>query len=207
MTTHKKKPLQVGITGGIGSGKSIVCKVFSCLGIPVYDADTRAKWLTNHVPEIREKVIILLGSKSYDSKGEYDRVFVSSLVFQNENLLKKLNAIIHPVVMKDTLEWVRAQTDSAYVIKEAAIMKKAGNANELDFVVVVEAPVELRIKRILQRDNRSKEEIEAIIKRQISDEERNQIADFVIKNDEESGLIPQVLKLHELFLKKADAFV
>ena len=202
MTTHKKSPLQIGITGGIGSGKSIVCKIFSCLGIPVYDADTRAKWLTNHIPEIREKVIALLGTRSYDSNGQYDRAFVSSMVFQDENLLKELNSIIHPVVMRDTQQWVAGQKKSAYVIKEAAIMKKAGEGNDLDYVVVVEAPVDLRIRRILQRDNRSQTEIEAIIKRQISDEERNGIADFVIINDEESALIPQVLKLHELFLTK-----
>jgi len=204
MAIHKKNPLQIGITGGIGSGKSIVCKVFSCLGIPVYDADTRAKWLTNHMPEIREKVITLLGKNAYDSNGEYDRAYVSSLVFQDENLLKQLNSIIHPVVMKDTLDWV-AKQNSGYVIKEAAIMKKAGDGNDLDYVIVVEAPVALRIERILQRDNRSETEIEAIIKRQISDEERNGIADFVIINDEESALIPKVLELHNLFLKKLES--
>jgi len=202
MAKHQKNPLQIGVTGGIGSGKSVVCKVFSCLGIPVYDADTRAKWLTNHMPEIREKVIALLGNNSYDSNGQYDRAFVSSLVFQNENLLKELNSIIHPVVMKDTQKWVAEQSKSAYVIKEAAIMKKAGVGNDLDYVIVVTSPVALRIERILQRDKRSKTEIGAIIKRQISDEERNKIADFVITNDEESALIPQILKLHELFLDK-----
>lgn len=205
MTSHLKRPLQIGITGGIGSGKSIVCKVFACLRIPVYDADTRAKWLTNNMPEIREKVIELLGSRSYDSKGQYDRSFVSSVVFQNEELLKKLNAIIHPIVMSDTGKWVDAQSGFPYVIKEAAIMRKAGDRNDLDYVVVVEAPVELRIERILQRDNRSRQEIQSIIERQISDEERSGIADFTIKNDEKSGIIPQVLKLHELFLKKSNS--
>ena len=195
-------PLQIGITGGIGSGKSIVCKIFSCLDIPVYEADSRAKWLTNNHPEIKTKVLELLGDKSYTSEGFYNNSYVASVVFKDEDLLKKLNAIIHPVVMQDTERWISEKSGAAYVIKEAAIMNKAGNKNNLDYVIVVEAPAELRIKRILQRDNRSQEEIKAIIQRQISDEERNKIADFVINNDEESALIPQVLHLHNLFLNR-----
>ena len=199
MTDHKSRPLQIGITGGIGSGKSIVCKIFSCLGIPVYDADSRAKLLTNTDPEIRSKVIELLGPESYDKQGNYDRSFVAPLVFNNEILLKRLNSIIHPVVQQDTENWVQERQNEAYVIKEAAIMNAARDSNSLDFVVVVQSPVEIRIKRIRERDNRSEEEIKAIIERQVSDAERNEIADFVIHNDEETALIPQVMKLHKLF--------
>ncbi len=195
------KPLLIGITGGIGSGKSVVCRLFSCLEIPVYNADDRAKWLTNHEPGIREKVIALLGPESYDSEGFYDRKFVASVVFNNEQLLKNLNAIVHPAVLKDTENWVAENADSPYLIKEAAIMNKAGVGNNLDYVVVVHAPVELRIRRILHRDSRSEEEIRAIIHKQVSDEERKKIADFKIENDETSALIPQVLELHELFKK------
>ena len=202
MEEHKKRPLQIGITGGIGSGKSVVCKIFSCLQISIYEADSRAKWLTNNNQEIREKVINLLGEKSYNSEGLYDSPYVASLVFKDEILLKKLNAIIHPVVMDDTEKWVLDKSGAFYVIKEAAIMNKAGDGNNLDYVIVVQAPVDLRIKRILYRDNRRKEEIRAIIERQISDEDRNKIADFVINNDETSAIIPQVLKLHQLFLNK-----
>jgi dephospho-CoA kinase len=200
MADPKKRPLQIGITGGIGSGKSIVCQIFSCLGISVYNADNRAKWLTNTNPEIREKVIALLGSESFTEEGLYNKSFVASVVFKNEALLKKLNAIIHPVVMQDTEKWVSERSQEAYVLKEAAIMKKAGDSNTLDYVIVVQAPVDLRIKRILLRDQRPQEEIKAIIERQISDEERSAIADFVIFNDEKSALIPQVLKLHQSFL-------
>jgi len=195
-------PLQIGITGGIGSGKSIVCKIFSCLGISIYDADTRAKWLTNHDPDIRENVIGLLGAEAYNSMGEYNRSYVASVVFKDESLLKKLNGIIHPVVLKDTKKWMSERVNESYVIKEAAIMKAAGDRNTLDYVVVVEAPIELRIKRILLRDKRSESEIRAIIQRQISDEERNAIADFKILNDEDSALIPQVLNLHKTFLER-----
>jgi dephospho-CoA kinase len=181
--------LQVGVTGGIGSGKSVVCQLFACLGVPIYNADSRAKWLTNNDPVIRENVTDLLGSKAYDEAGIYNTSYVSSRVFQDESLLKQLNTIIHPVVMQDTLNWVQSNQASPYVVKEAAIMNKAGDKNSLN----------LRIKRILQRDNRTKEQISAIIQRQVSDDERRKIADFLIFNDEESALIPQVLKLHEIF--------
>ncbi|MCF0059808.1 dephospho-CoA kinase [Dyadobacter sp. CY356] len=196
--------MNIGVTGGIGSGKSIVCRLFACLDIPVYDADTRAKWLTNHDPEIREAVIHLLGEESYTLDGEYNRPFVSSQVFKNTDLLKKLSGIIHPAVGKDTNAWLEKNADSPYVIKEAAIMNKAGDNNNLDFVIVVTAPVELRLSRIRNRDkNRSEAEIRSIIERQISDEERDAIADFKIDNGGNIALIPQVLALHKLFLERA----
>ncbi len=206
MKRYHKSPLQIGITGGIGSGKSIVCKVFACLGISVYDADTRSKWLTNHDPEIRNKVINLLGTRAYNTLGEYDRAYVASVVFQDENILKQLNAIIHPVVMQDTDRWVAERNDEAYIIKEAAIMKAAGDGNSLDYVIVVQAPVELRVQRILQRDKRSEAEIRSIIERQVSDESRNAIADFVILNDENAALLPQILALHQEFLTRSSHF-
>lgn len=196
--------MNIGVTGGIGSGKSIVCKLFACLDIPVYDADTRAKWLTNNDPEIRKAVIQLLGEESYTLNGEYNRPYVSSRVFNNPDLLKKLNGIIHPAVGKDTDTWLENHNNSPYVIKEAAIMNKAGENNNLDFVIVVTAPVELRLSRIRNRDkNRSEAEIRSIIERQISDEEREAIADFKVDNGENAALIPQVLKLHKLFLGKS----
>jgi dephospho-CoA kinase len=202
MSQSDDAPFVIGITGGIGSGKSIVCKLFSCLGISIYDADTRAKWLTNHDTTIRNKVIDLLGPEAYNSDGEYNRPYVASVVFHNESLLKELNAIIHPVVLRDTDAWMAARINDAYVIKEAAIMNAAGDKNNLDCVVVVQAPVGLRIKRILERDQRSESEIRAIIERQVSDEKREAIADFIILNDENSALIPQVLSLHKAFLRR-----
>lgn len=195
-------PLLIGVTGGIGSGKSMVCRLFECLDVPIYYADSRAKWLTNNDPEIREKVVALLGNEAYDSAGQYNTRFVASSVFQNEPLLKELNAIIHPVVLRDTKVWVAQQAGAPYVVKEAAIMAKAGQSNAVDYVVVVEAPVELRIQRILQRDKRTEQEIRAIIERQVSDESRREIADYVVNNDDGSELIPQVLHLHEIFLKR-----
>lgn len=198
--------MNIGVTGGIGSGKSIVCKLFSCLDIPVYDADTRAKWLTNHDATIRKAVIELLGAESYTETGEYNRPYVAARVFKNPDLLKNLNAIIHPAVGKDTADWLTRNSESPYLIKEAAIMNKAGVNNNLDYVIVVQAPIALRIQRVKNRDeNRSEEEIRAIIARQISEEEREAIADFTINNDENAALIPQVLHLHQLFLQIAGA--
>jgi dephospho-CoA kinase len=192
-------PLLIGVTGGIGSGKSMVCRLFECLDVPVYYADSRAKWLTNHDSEIREKVTALLGSESYDANGRYNTSFVASVVFKDEDVLKELNAIIHPVVLRDTREWLMSHSGLPYVVKEAAIMAKAGQANAMNYVVVVEAPVNLRVKRILQRDKRSEQEVRAIIERQVTDEARKEIADFTVDNDETAALIPQVLALHGLF--------
>ncbi|MCF0073272.1 dephospho-CoA kinase [Dyadobacter sp. CY261] len=202
-----KLPLLIGVTGGIGSGKSMVCRLFECLEIPVYYADSRAKWLTNHDPGIREKVVALLGPEAYDKGGLYNTKLVASKVFGNEPLLKGLNEIIHPVVLRDTKEWVTRHAGTPYVVKEAAIMAKAGQANATDYVVVVEAPVELRIQRILRRDNRTQQEIRAIIERQVSDDSRREIADYIVNNDDTSALIPQVLHLHEIFLKGKSALL
>ena len=195
-----KTPLQIGITGGIGSGKSVVCKVFACLGIKIYDADSRAKWLTNHNEEVRQKIVGLLGNEAYTAN-EYNRKWVAAQVFDNPGLLTQLNKIIHPAVGEDTEAWVNRNTSERYLIKEAAIMKAAGHNNALDYVVVVKAPIELRIQRILVRDHRTEDEIRAIMKRQVSEEERDAIADFQIFNDEQNPLIPQVLKLHEIFIR------
>ncbi|KAA0989521.1 dephospho-CoA kinase [Dyadobacter aurulentus] len=193
-------PLQIGVTGGIGSGKSVVCELFSCLGVPVYNADIRAKWLTNHSLEVRSAVTALLGPDAYDAAGKYNTSYVASIVFKDEFLLKKLNQIIHPAVLRDTEDWVSKHGKSHYVIKEAAIMNRAGEGNTLDFVIVVEAEVNLRIARILERDQRSESEIRAIIERQVSDDARKKVADFVINNNENSALIPQVMQLHRQFL-------
>jgi dephospho-CoA kinase len=193
-------PLQIGVTGGIGSGKSVVCELFSCLGIPVYNADSRAKWLTNNNQQVKADITQLLGARAYNSEGKYDTAFVASVVFKDESLLKKLNSIVHPAVLKDTEDWVGRQKNVHYVIKEAAIMNKAGENNSLDFVIVVEADIDLRVARILKRDRRSESEIRAIIERQVSDEARRQVADLVITNNTNSALIPQVMQLHKKFL-------
>lgn len=197
---------KIGITGGIGSGKSTVCRVFSILNVPVYEADERAKWLTNHDPILKADILRLLGPNAYDAAGHYNRAFVAAQVFTNPDLLKQLNALIHPRVFADTARWVAEHEQNPYVLKEAALMNAAGDGNDLDAVVVVTAPEPLRVARIRQRDpQRSTTEIQAIIDRQISEEARLKLADFVLVNDEASLLLPQILRLHELFSGKATA--
>ncbi len=207
-----KTPLQIGVTGGIGSGKSIVCKVFRTLGIPVYEADERAKWLTEHDPILKADIRRVLGPNAYDltdgpTSGRYNRSWVASQVFANPELLAALNAVIHPRVFADTVAWVNQHLDKPYVVKEAALMKRAGDptaGNSLDKVIVVQAPVVLRIERIRKRDSqRSEVEIQNIINRQVSDEERLRIADYVIENGESQLVLPQVIRLHEFFLQQA----
>ncbi|GAB3691167.1 dephospho-CoA kinase [Spirosoma flavus] len=199
-------PLQIGVTGGIGSGKSVVCQVFQALGIPVYEADTRAKWLTEHDPILKADISRVLGSNAYDTLGRYNRGWVASQVFADPELLKALNGVIHPRVFADTDLWVSQQVGKPYVIKEAAIMKAAGDNNNLDKVIVVHAPLDLRIERISKRDpHRSREEILHIIERQVSDDERLRIADYVVQNDEQQLLLPQIVRLHEEFLRLQSA--
>ncbi|GAB2527571.1 dephospho-CoA kinase [Spirosoma aerophilum] len=194
-------PLQIGVTGGIGSGKSVVCKVFRALGIPVYEADERAKWLTEHDPILKADIQRVLGANAYDATGKYNRAWVASQVFSDPSLLAALNGVIHPRVFADTAAWVIEHADKPYVVKEAALMKAAGDHNSLDKVVVVQAPVALRIARIRQRDpHRSEVEIQHIIDRQIDDAERLRIADYVVDNDESQLLLPQIIRLHEEFL-------
>ena len=186
--------LKVGITGGIGSGKSLVAKLFSMLGIPVYESDQRAKWLIEHHKTIISEIKELLGEESYNEEGKYNKVFVSKAVFQNEELLKKLNQIVHPRVRQDFEDWVILQ-NAPFVIKEAAIMSR--NVG-LDKIIVVDSPKDLRIKRLLNRDaHRDKTEIEKVISNQKTEKEFLEMADFVINNDENSLLIPQVLKVYK----------
>lgn len=197
--------LRIGITGGIGSGKSFVCKVFGCLGIPVYEADNRAKWLTENHSQIRNAVIDLLGKDAYTLEGNYNRSYVSSIVFEQPQLLKELNQIIHPVVGKDSEDWMQEIQNSGrfpYALKEAAIMNKAGIGNNLDYVISVTAPEQVRLQRVLLRDShRTEAEIRNIISNQISDEQRLENADFVIINDGNQPLLTQVIELHKQLLR------
>ncbi|UFH56722.1 dephospho-CoA kinase [Spirosoma sp. KNUC1025] len=197
-----KHPLQIGVTGGIGAGKSIVCQIFQALGIPIYEADERAKWLTEHDPILKADIVRVLGPNAYDATGHYNRSWVASQVFTSPALLGQLNGVIHPRVMSDTDAWVNEHADKPYVVKEAALMRAAGDKNSLDKVIVVRAPIDIRIERIRKRDpHRSIEEIRNIINRQVSDDERVQIADYVVDNDESQLVLPQVIRLHDEFLR------
>jgi dephospho-CoA kinase len=193
----------VGITGGIGSGKSIVCKVFSLLGIPIYEADAEAKLLYEKYPELKEKIKEEMGAEVLDKNGKINRKKLAEIIFNNDDKLSALNKLVHPLVKWDFSNWVETHKGYPYLIKEAAILFESGANAQCDLVITVTSPIELRIERIRQRDKKSKTEIEAIIQKQMSDEDRISRSDFVIYNDEKQMLIPQILKIHEAILKLA----
>lgn len=188
--------LKIGLTGGIGTGKSTVSKIFSLLKVPIYEADRRAKILLNNDRALKIDIIELFGSQAYEN-GTYNSKWIASQVFANKDLLLKLNNLVHPLVARDWEEWCMKNTKNPYVVKEAAIMK-AGN---LDFIVNVTSPLEIRIKRILGRDaQRSRKDILSIIAKQKSDDEFKSISDYEIKNGDKDLLIPQVIAIHEQLL-------
>jgi dephospho-CoA kinase len=195
------RPLQIGITGGIGSGKSMVCKIFGCLGIPVYDADSRAKSIMTTDGILVEQIKKEFGSLSYDADGGLNRSFLSSAVFGNAEKLKKLNELVHPRVALDGDQWTAEQIGKKYVVREAALLFESGSYKKMDKIIVVTAPEPLRVKRVLVRDKqRTEEEVLKIIRNQIKEEEKVKKADFVLRNDETELLVPQVINLHQKFL-------
>lgn len=192
---------KIGITGGMGTGKSIVCNIFTILGIPVYSADDRAKFLIENDIVLKQNIIELLGKEAYLSDGKYNKKWVSAQVFSDNILLEKLNRLVHPFVATDTDIWYKENYNARYVLREAALVNNLSQLN-LDALIVVSAPIEVRIKRIQQRDpHRSLAEIENIIARQKSDSEFNQLADFQIINDEKNLIIPQVLRIDSIISK------
>ncbi|MBZ0245380.1 MAG: dephospho-CoA kinase [Cyclobacteriaceae bacterium] len=191
------KPIQVGITGGIGSGKSLICRIFGCLGIPLYDADSRAKMLMTTDRIVVDQIQKEFGNLSYHANGALNKDHLRK-TFANPAELKKLNAIVHPRVALDYRIWVDQHGESKYVIKEAALLFESGSAKQLDHLIVVFAPRSLRVQRVLKRDpHRSLQEVENIIENQMSEEEKMAKANDIIVNDETQLVIPQILELHK----------
>ena len=191
----------MGITGGIGSGKSLVCQIFQRLGVPVYDADTRAKELMVTDSALVAQIKKEFGPESYASDGRIDRTTLAHEVFTDPVKLEKLNRMVHPRVAVDYDHWVDQHVDKPYVIKEAALIFETGSQKGLDKVIVVSAPAALRMKRVLSRDShRTAVDIQNIFRNQMPEEEKLKRADYVIINDESQLVIPQVLQLHEQFV-------
>ncbi len=187
------KPITVGITGGIGAGKTIATKIFSALNVPIYNADNRAKELMNG--DLIGPISATFGNNCY-ANGKLNRSYLASKVFSNKKELQKLNKIVHPAVAIDFEKWVKEKALFTYVLKEAALLVEARSYKQLDKLVVVTSPQQLRIERIKKRDpHRSQKEIEDIISNQISEEEKTKLADFIIINDEKNLLIPQIIKI------------
>lgn len=195
-----KKPLQIGITGGIGSGKSTVSRIFSALGVPVYDADSRAKSIMTTDGILVSQIKKEFGVLSFDTNGKLNRSYLAEHVFNDPEKLKLLNKLVHPRVGEDYTRWVQKQR-SAYVLKEAALLFEAKSNTALDKIIVVSAPEDMRINRVLQRDkHRTKQHVKNIILNQLSEEEKLKRADYIVVNDERKPVIPQVLELHKQFL-------
>jgi dephospho-CoA kinase len=194
---------QIGVTGGIGSGKSLICKMFNILGIPSYDADSRAKRLMTTDGILVDAIKKEFGTLSYYTDGNLNREFIGSIVFDNAEKLKTLNSLVHPRVAEDYQGWIKDQAEKPYVIREAALLFESSAADLQDQVIVVSAPESLRIARVLKRDpQRTENEVRNIIKNQMSEDEKRERADFIIVNDDTQLVIPQVLKLHRLCLGK-----
>ena len=192
------QPLLIGITGGIGSGKTTVCMVFKPLGVPVYYADDRAKQLMVENQALVSEIKALFGEESYDREELLNRAYLTQRVFSDARELEKLNALVHPAVGRDFANWVADHDDHPYLLKEAALIFETGSHKLLNKVVAVTAPREERIKRALLRDiHRSREQVLAIMEQQLSESERKSKADFIIDNSGEVMVIPQVIALDQ----------
>jgi len=188
--------LKVGVTGGIGSGKSYVCEVFRKLNIPVFNADSIAREITENNPQIKLLYKKLFGNSIYES-GKLNRAKVAEKVFIEDQLLRQVNQAIHPIVFEKFNNWAKENKKYPYVIKEAAIIFESGAEKELDFVITVSAPEELRIERVMHRDQVDWETIKARILKQWTEKERIKHANFVIVNDDKTLLLPQILEIHQ----------
>jgi dephospho-CoA kinase len=191
-------PHRIGITGGIGAGKSTVCKVFESLQVPVYYADTRGREITNTNTHIKEAISRLFGKNVYDQEGKLNRNKVSDIVFGDRDALAQLNTIVHPEVIKDYHQWLGRQK-APYVLMESAILFESGLFEEMDVIVCVYAPDELRISRIIKRDNISREKVLEIMHRQMPEILKMEKSDFLIFDDEKHSVLEQVLLLNEVF--------
>jgi dephospho-CoA kinase len=189
--------LKIGLTGGIGSGKTTVANIFKVLGIPVFNADDVAKKIMEEDTVLIASIKKEFGELSYN-KGKLNRKYLAGIVFKDAYKLDLLNSITHPVTIAAAERWMQQQT-SPYAIKEAALMFESAAAAGVDYIIGVYAPITLRINRVMNRDNIAKQEVMDRMNRQINEEIKMKLCDFVIQNDEHQLLIPQVLKLHEAF--------
>lgn len=193
--------LKAGITGGIGSGKSTVCQVFETLGIPVFYADSSAKYIMQHDPLLRKEITALFGSAAYIGE-QLNRSLISNIVFNDPQKLALLNALTHPAVIRYGEEWMNKQT-SAYALKEAALFFETGSHKNMDVMIGVTAPLPLRISRTMQRDHISEEQVLQRIAKQMDEAEKTNRCDYIIVNDDTSPVIEQVIQLHHLLLQRS----
>lgn len=193
--------LKIGITGGIGSGKTTICKVFGTLGIPVFYADTVAKEMMVSDEILVDGVKNAFGTESYTDQGLLNNKYIAAIVFNNADQLAKLNALVHPAVFRAFDKWVEQVPGKVpYILKEAALLFESGSYKMCDQNILVIAPKKIRLQRVMQRDGLTEEQVSARMNKQMSDEEKSKFADHIIYNNETDPLIIQVTRLHQLFL-------
>ena len=193
--------IRVGLTGGIGSGKTTIAQLFEALNIPVYYADDAAKKLMNTNEKLKASIIQYFGKDSYKND-ELDRKYLASVVFNDKEKLELLNSLTHPATIADAEEWMNKQT-APYCIKEAALLFESGAAERLDYIIGVYAPQHIRVERVMKRDNLPAEEVMKRISRQIDEEMKMKLCDFIITNNDQQLVIPQVLELHKRFSEES----
>jgi len=191
--------LKIGLTGGIGSGKTTVAKIFETLGVPVYYADDVAKQLMQEDNVLKQSIINIFGKDSYTTDGKLNRSYLSSTVFSNPHQLERLNAIVHPATIQHAEQWMQQQ-QAPYVIKEAALIFESGSQSILDYVIGVYAPQALRIQRTIKRDNIDKDKVLQRMQNQIDENIKMRLCDRVIQNDDQHSLMQQVLMVHETLM-------
>lgn len=194
--------MKVGITGGIGTGKTTACRLFEEQGVPVYYADDRAKWLMQYQPNIRAQLIEAFGENVYLPEGPVNRTYLARIVFGDNDQLARLNAIVHPAVFQDGLEWqaAQAQNGAPYTLKEAALLYETGSYTQLDKIIVVTAPEADRIARVMKRDQTTEAEVRARMTKQLPQAEKDRRADFLLHNTTLEALKIEVNTLHQTLL-------
>lgn len=193
--------LKIGITGGIGSGKTTVCKIFETLGIPVFYADSIAKQIMITDPVLMEGLKSAFGNRSFFENGTLNNKHIAQIVFNNIDELKKLNALVHPAVFRAFENWIEEIPATVpYVLKEAALLFESGSYKMCDKSILVTSPMDLKLKRVMQRDSVSETEVKVRIDKQLDDDSKAKLADYFIENKENKSVIMQVLDLHQQFL-------
>jgi dephospho-CoA kinase len=190
---------KIGITGGIGSGKTTVCNIFDVLGVPVFHADEVARVLQDMDADIRSGMIDLFGEAIYFANGKLDRKKVAALIFNNPALKNKVNLLVHPKVKKNFLDWTAKNQSEDYILYEAAILFETGSYSGFDYNILVTASEQVRIDRVVKRDHTNEEAVLDRIRNQMSDEEKIPLADFIIENNEKQLIIPQIVHLDKIF--------
>lgn len=195
--------LKVGITGGIGTGKTSVCNFFEIIGIPVFNADIEAKRIINSDKELKNKLVETFGEEIYLKSGEINKEIYSKIIFSSKENLEKSNSIIHPVVLQYYNAWCKKYQNLKYSIKEAAILFESGTYKNMDYIITVTAPLEQRIERVMKRDNLRREMIMKKIQNQLPEDYKIKNSDFVINNENECLIIPQILEIDKYIKEKS----